>query len=540
MAGEAVRELVLPRGTEGLAPEGGWKEGEPLVSPEALAAVQAEADRVRVLDTAAAVARGEGTKAAEAVLAKEKDAKAGQLFAFKAFLGSLEDLAGRDAGAMSNPEETRLVLRLYRLEETGGPRPTATYQTAATFSAGEALALGDPDFEGRAQAWAEKAGRFGKFQWRILGWAAGEQTLDTTYNVTIEPPPGFVPTRAPETPEQKDPMSNLKESLGLVSMVKDALGLGSAGGGKVDVDGIRAAARLEAMMEADRQRREELQRLEDRWETKLEAAKDEAYKRGVTDGRREAEDEWRPKVWELEQRVKTEKDPSLLEEAARMVGGPEVVAKLAQLVITSMAAPKPSAIPVRPAVAQVAPAAQPAPAPRQAPAPPAVLAGAEPTRAEWRQAMEDTEEALAILDEHGDQSQETAQLRQVFAAFVATGAGEGSLVPWWQAWNQGIGQAVRDMLAAAEPESEETPAGGMEEPMDFDGMKRLLAQRLDEGAEDAAILQELDSLTTPEQRHQWRGFMRLMPVSTAAGMIGEERHQVRLESLVRAFMERRP
>lgn len=536
MASEAVRELVMPRGPEGLAPEGGWKEGEPMVSPEALAAVRQEADRVRVLDTAAAVARGEGAKAAEAVLAKEKDAKAGQLFAFKAFLGSLEDLAGRDAGAMSNPEETRLVLRLYRLEETGGPRPTATYQTAATFSAGEALALGDPDFEGRAQAWAEKSGRFGKFQWRILGWAAGEQTLDTTYNVTIEPPPGFVPTRAPEALEQKDPMSNLKESLGLVSMVKDALGLGQAGGAKVDVDGIRAAARLEALMEADRQRREEVQRLEERWEAKVEAAKDDAYKRGATDGRREAEDEWRPKVWELEQRVKADKDPSLLEEAARMVGGPEVVAKLAQLVISSMAAPKAPAMPHRPTVPQVPPAAQPVAAPRPAPAPQVMQAGPEPSRAEWRQAMEDTEEALEILEEHGDQSPEVAQLRQVLQAFVATGAGEGSLVPWWQAWNQGIGQAVRDLLAAAEPDDEEALAGAEEKTMDFDGMKRLLAQRLDEGADDAAILEELGRLTTPQQRDQWRGLMRLMPVATAAGLIGEERHQIRLESLVRAFL----
>lgn len=534
MASEAVREMVLPRGTEGLAPEGGWKEGDPLVSPEALAAVREEADRVRVLDTAAAVARGEGAKAAEAVLNREKDAKAGQLFAFKAFLGSLEDLAGRDAGAMSNPEETRLVLRLYRLEETGGPRPTATYQTAATFSAGEALALGDPDFEGRAQAWAEKSGRFGKFQWRILGWAAGEQTLDTTYNVTIEPPPGFVAQRVPEAPEQRDPMTNLKESLGLFSMVKDALGMGSAGGAKVDVDGIRAAARAEALLEADRQRREEIQRLEDRWETKIEAARAEAYNRGAVDGRRAAEDEWRPKVWDLERKLTLDKEPSILEEVTTWFGGPEVVGKLAQVVIASMTASKPPAQPQRPVMPLQTRTAPPAAAAQ----PPAPVAQAlpEPTRSEWRQAMEETEEALGLLDEHGDGGPDAAQLQQVFRAFIAQGEAEGPLGPWWQAWGQGIGQAVRDMLAAIGPDEPET----LEEGMDLEGMKRLLAQRLDEGADDAAILEELDRLTTPEQRHQWRGLMRLMPTAAAVGMIGEERHQPRLEGLVRAFLERRP
>lgn len=535
MTGDAVRELVLPRGPEGLKPEGGWKEGEPLVSPEALAAVQEEAGRVRALDMAAAVARGEGAKAAEAVLAREKDTKAGQLFAFKAFLGSLEELAGRDAGAVSNTEETRLVLRLYRLEEAGGPRPTATYQTAATFSASEALALGDPDLEGRALAWAEKSGRFGKFQWRILGWAAGEQTLDTTYNVNIEPPPGFVPPIVPAAPVEKDPMASLKESLGLVAMVKEALGIGSAGAGKVDVEGIRAAARMEALMEGDRQRREEIQRMEERWEAKLEAAKAEAYTRGATDGRRAAEDEWRPKVWDLERQLAADKEPSLLEEATKLVGGPEVVGKLAQVVIASMAAPKPAAPPAppqRPVMPLQTRPAPPAPAPQ--PAAPQPQALMEPTRAEWRQAMDETEGALAIMEEHGDGGPEVAQLQQVLRAFIAQGEADGPLGAWWQAWNQGIGQAVRDMLAAAEPDEPTNP----EEIMDLEGMKRMLAQRLDEGADDAAILEELDLLTTPAQRDQWRSLMRILPTAAAVGMIGEERHRERLEALLGAFLVR--
>ena len=533
MAERSVRDTVLPRGPEGLIPEGGWKEGDPLVSPEALAAVQEEAGRVRMLDTAAAVARGEGTRAAEAVLAREKDSKAGQLFAFKSFLRSLEDLAGRDASAVANPEETRLVLRLYRLEENGGPKPTALYQTAVSFAAAEAMAMGDPDFEGRAQAWAEKTGRFGRYQWRVLGWAAGEQTLDTTYNVQVEPPSGYVAPAAPvevASEALRDPMANLREGLALIGIVKETLGQPAAG--KVDVDGIRASARLEALMEADRQRREEIQRLEDRWETKAEAARQEAYNRGVTDGRRTTEDEWRPKVWELERKVNADREPSLLEEAAKLVGGPEVVSQLAQAVITSMANPRP-APPPRPQVVplQVRPNPPQPAAPEPAAQPMAILP--EPSRAEWRQAMADTEEALEVLDEHGDGSAEVRQLETVLKAFVTQGEAEGTLGPWWQAWGQGIGQAVQDMLAAAEVSaSPET----QEESMDLDGMKVLLAQRLDEGAGDAAILEELDRLTTPAQRNQWRSMMGWVPTATAAALLGEERHLGRLTSLVQAFL----
>jgi hypothetical protein len=239
------------------------------VDPEALEAVREEAERVRVLDTAAAVARGEGAKAAQAVLDRERDTKTGQMMAFRSFLLSLEDLAGKDPSTTANTEETRLVLKLYRLEETGGPKQASTYQTSASFSVAEALGMGGPDFEGRAQAWAEKAGRFGRYQWRILGWAGGEQTLDTTYTVQVEPPPGYEAPRPPKGPEgeegQRDPMANLKEGLGIIAMVKEALG-GNQNAGKVDMEGIRAAARAEALMEADRQRRAEVQALEDRWE----------------------------------------------------------------------------------------------------------------------------------------------------------------------------------------------------------------------------------------------------------------------------------
>ncbi len=537
MGTERVRRDVYPRGPEGLEPEGGWKPGEPLVAPEALAAVREEAERVKVLDAAVAVARGEGAKAAEAIMAREKEGKAGQLMAFKSFLGSLEDLALRDASAVANAEETRLVLKLYRQEENGGPKPTSTYQTSTSFSAAEALGLGDPDFEGRAQAWAEKTGRFGRYQWRILGWAGGEQTLDTTYNVQVEPPPGYEAPRGPVVevdPEApRDPMASLREGLGIIALVKETIG-GPAAAGKVDTDSIRAMARAEALLEADREQRKELRALEDRWEARIEKAEKEAHARGVVEGRRAAEDEFRPRLWELERKADGEHEPTILEEAARLVGGPEVVQSLVKAVITSMERPAPAVPPPgRPVVplqrANPGPAVPP-PVPSAAPAPAAEILP-EPTRKEWRAALDDTESVLDLLDEHGEDTPDIQQLREVLEAFHAQGEADGPLGPWWKAWRQGIGQGVKDMLEAAEDEKE--PEG--DETMDLEAFKALLGRRLDEGAADVDILAELDRSTTPKQRAQWRGLLKWMPDDAAAAMLGEHRHRERLAGLLRAF-----
>jgi len=533
MGTERVRRDVYPRGPEGLEPEGGWKPGEPLVAPKALAAVQQEADRVRVLDTAAAVARGEGAKAAEAILAREKEGKAGQLLAFKSFLGSLEDLAGRDASAVANTEETRLVLKLYRQEENGGPKPTSTYQTSASFSAVEALSMGDPDFEGRAQAWAEKTGRFGRYQWRILGWAGGEQTLDTTYNVQVEPPPGYEAPRGPveaEPEATRDPLASLREGLGIIAMVKETIG-GNAAAGKVDTESIRASARAEALLEADREHRKEVRALEDRYEARIEKAAAEAHARGMVEGRRAAEDEYRPQLWELERRAEGGHEPTILEEAARLVGGPEVVQSLVKAVITSMERQPVVPLPARPVVPlqRMNPAPQPAPpAPAPAPAAPPLP---EPSRKDWRAALDDTEAVLDLLDEHGEDTPDVQKLREVLEAFRDQGEADGPLGPWWHAWNAGIGQGVRDMLAAAEDQEE--PEG--DEAMDLEAFKALLGRRLDEGANDAAILAELEGSTTPKQRAQWRGLLKWMPDDAAAAMLGEPRHRERLTGLLRTF-----
>ncbi|HJV40006.1 MAG TPA: hypothetical protein VJ528_14300 [Geothrix sp.] len=536
MGTESIKEAVLPRGPEGLVPPGGWKEGEPLVSPEALAAVNQEVGRVKALDEAERVARGTAQKVVEDALDRDKGDKAGKLKAFKSFLWGLEELAGRDAEAVADTQETRLVFRLFRLDDKGGVKPQGVYQTAVSFSASEALALGDPDLEGRAQAWCEQSGRFGKYQWRLLGWAAGEQTLDTTFNVTTEPPPGYEPPRVPVVPEApeppKNPMENLKDSLGLVALVKDTLGLGGAGA-KVDVETIKAAARAEALREADRETRDELRKLEDRWEAKLEAAKTEAFNRGVAEGRRAAEDEWRPKVWDLERRVTQEKEPSMLEEAVRIVGGPDVVQSIARAFIATANRPAPQArpvVPLQPRTQAATPAAQVNPAPVM----PAHLPP-EPTRAQWREAMELTEEALEVLEEHGDSTPEVAQLRAVLSSFVQQGQGDHSLGPWWQAWSQFVGAAVHQVLQAVEPDEPNDTTQGA--PMDLSDLRTLLSQRLAEGATDEAILAELDEITTPEARAEWRGMLGRLPDALVIPMIDGDPDRIR--GLLEAFKARK-
>ncbi|HEU4951142.1 MAG TPA: hypothetical protein VFT46_04280 [Holophagaceae bacterium] len=542
---KGIESTVFPRGREALQEQPG-EAGEGAQEPSAeelMAATHREVGRVQALDLAERVAAGTAKAAVEKALEQDRarrddDAKAkeGQLRAFKSFLRSLEDLTTADERAATNTEETRLVLRLYRLEEKGGPKPTSVYQTAVTLTARDALAMVDPDLEGRAQAWSEETGRFGVFQWRLLGWAAGEQTLDTTYNVTTQAPPGYIPPKAPQAEaageRAPDPMAQLREGLGLVSMVKEVLG-----GGKADasiIEATRAAARADALREADRDHREELRKLEDRWEARLEEAERKAHERGLAEGRREKEDELRPRLWELERRAERDQPPSILQEAIQAVGGPEVVQAIAKMALSNMGNPKPPAPPHRPAQAPA-----PMPLPPPSPAASAPPSPQEPSRKEWREALEDTEAALDILEEHDDGSQEVAQTRSVLQAFVQQGEQEINLATWWKAWGGGIGEAVRDILARfQEPDEEPHPApqGPQGETMDMNGLKELLDRRLEEGAADDVILAELDQLTTPGTRAEWRRLLGWIPREVAAGMIAGESHRERVKGLLEAFL----
>ncbi|HZU53322.1 MAG TPA: hypothetical protein VFF77_05475, partial [Holophagaceae bacterium] len=349
--GSTVEEHAFPRGRAAIipAPAETQEEEEARADAARLAAVNQEVGKVQALDLAERVAAGTAKATVEKALEQErqrKDAEAtgkeGQLRAFKSFLRSLEDLASNEPDAASNVDETRLVLRLYRQEDTGGPRPASTYQTVATYTAQDALNMVDPDFEGRAQKWSEATGRFGRYRWRILGWAGGEQTLDTTYDLTTEAPPGYEPPAVPEAPREPvappDPVADMMRTLGMAKQFREALGIGGA---EPRVDGAaldlaRQAAAATARIEASEKHRDELRKLEKDHRDDLKVADAEGYKRGVTDGRRAVEDELRPKLWELERKVDDGKPPSLLEEAVKMVGGPEVVASIAKIAVAKM------------------------------------------------------------------------------------------------------------------------------------------------------------------------------------------------------------
>lgn len=528
--GNAIEETAFPRGREAITPP------EPVGSPseeELMAATHREVGRVQALDLAERVALGTATAAAEKVLDRERQrreaeagAKEGQLRAFKSYLFSLEDLAKRDQARAEDTEETRLVLRLYRLEDKGGPKPQATYQTVATFTAQEAMAMVDPDLEGRAQAWCESTGRFGRYQWRILGWAAGEQTLDTTYNLTTEPPPGYEPPKEPEAPAPKapapDPMDGLMKTLGMAKQFRDALGLGGS-----DSGGKEAAA-LMARLEASEKHRVEIRALEREHRAELEEAEAKGHARGLVEGRRAAEDEFKPKLWDLEKRLESNREPSILEQAVSYAGGPEVVQAFVKAALAN-SGPKPGPTP-GPRPAQVI-----TPQPVQ-PAPQALPPLPEPTRAEWRGALDETEAALELMEESGDTTEGTLQALRALTAFRDAGLGDGPLGNWWMAWKNGYQKAVSEVLTALDPESEEqeTP----EPTMDMDGLKTLLHRRLDEGVSDTAILDELSRLVPKETRAGWKKLLAWVPDAHAAAMIAEGRteHEPRIAGLLKAFL----
>lgn len=535
--GSSVEDLAFPKGRAAI--RGPESEQEPPSDAELMAASQREVGRIQALDLAESVARGTATKAAEKALERDRqrreaeaDTKEGKLRQFRYYLRSLEELASKDAGAVSNAEETRLNLKLYRMENNGGPRESEVYQMAIELAGNDALAMVDPDLDGRAQAWAEKKGVFGRYRWRLQGWAAGEFTLDTTYLVATEPPPGYEPPKQPEEPREPlpppDPMADMMKALGVAKQFKDALGLD--GGGRADAAAItmaEKAAAATARMDAADRHRDELRKMEKDHREDLEAADAKGYARGLTDGRRAAEDEFRPRLWELERKLESGKEPSILEEAVKMVGGPEVVASIAKMAVASMTAAK----------------HQPPPAPHQGAvsqsvsqsAPQALPPLQEPTKAEWRTAMDETETAVALIEESGDTSPDTIKTFSALKQFIQAGEADGPLGNWWLAWQQGYKEAVTQVLTALDTPNDES----LEPTMDMEGLKTLLHRRLDEGADDAAILDELARVVQPDTRARWKKLLAWVPNTSAAAMIADGRpdHEARIEALLPAFLK---
>lgn len=536
--GSGTRDMVLPRGEEGLSP------GEDhLLDEKARQGLWEEVGRVKALEEAQRTARGEA-RAAVAEAMGERNTK---LDAFRSFLGSVQELVKGGEGSPLVAGRTEVVLKLFRLVENGGPKATQSFQTQITYGAEEALSLGDPDFEGRTMGWARQTGRFGKYQWRILGWADGENTLDTTYTVNVEQPEGYSPPMVPRAAEPDpmpappvDPMAKVREGLSFIEEVKKVIGGGNSGNEAASV--ARMAGEMDGRRKAEEEHRAVLRELETRHREALEGAERTAYKRGYEEGDRKARWELEDQIRELKWKMREDQGPDMLDKLVSFAGGPEGVSNLVSAVVGALnrkpaAAPQPpkpqgplsaprpgmTPAPIAPFVPPIAPIAPPAP----------VAQLSEPTRAEHLEAMEDLAEALALLEEYEQQNPgqnpSIPQALDLLRQIQAQGQADGPLGAWWQGWTGQWGRMVEQILNTAEsPEGE----GGM----DLDGFKKLLVQRLDEGAEDDAILAEARGRLAPEQLAEWRPLLAALPRPFLGLLLGAPRHQDRLPALVEAFV----
>lgn len=508
-------------------------------------------ERKRQVDHTEAVARGTAIAAVNGVLEEQRRAaKASQdedrrkLAPFYSYLDSLRELAEE------SPDEARteLKLQLFRLEGSRGPQGRKIYCQELTLDQAEVKAMGDPGFECRTQDYAERAGRFGRYEWRMKGWASGELTLDTTITVNVEPPPGYVPPVNP-IPEEKtkvDPMEGMNGALDMVGRVASLFGGNKGGMDPVEMRKLEAmsydqgqrAGLTEGRYEAEREHRKELDDLRERHRRDIEDAERRGLERGKVEGAREVRDELTPRLWLLEHQVSSEVGPSLASEVVGYLGGPEAVQALVGAVVANMNKPK------APGAAQPqGRPAQPQPAPVQPPPPqarPAALnPSGEPTRAEHLEAMGMIDEAMAVLEEEipNEAPEHAAQLHQLnilLEAFHSEGLKDGPLSPWWAEWNGRWKRNVEAVLNAAEAHAGEEPAP-VEETVNLEALRAVLIEALDEGKDDAAILEHLQSTISEEIRAGWRQQIKGWPVPMLAGMIGQGQHQDRLAGLLEAF-----
>lgn len=539
----------------------GWaKPGHPdLAIPEAVGLSDEEqkhireaADRKKQLDHTEAVARGTALAAVNGVLEEQRraaqasqDEDRRKLAPFYSYLDSLRELAEES----HDEARTELKLQLFRLEGSRGPQGRKIYCLELTMDQAEVKAMGDPGFESRTQDYAERAGRFGRYEWRMKGWASGELTLDTTVTVNVEPPPGYVlPVNPiPEERPKVDPMEGMNGALDMVGRVASLFG-GNKGGGMDPVemrklesmayDQGQRAGLTEGRYQAEREHRKELDDLRERHRRDLEDAERRGLERGKVEGAREVRDELTPKLWQLEHQVASEVGPSLASEVVGYLGGPEAVQALVGAVVANMnkaktpGAPQPQGRPAQPAAASPQ-----APPPQARPA--ALNPSAEPSRAEHLEAMGMLEEAMAVIEEAipneaPDHAAQLNELKTLLEAFHGEGLKDGPLRAWWAEWNGRWKPNVEAVLNAAEAHEDEVPAP-VEETVNLEALRAVLIEALDEGKDDAAILAHLQSTISADIRTGWRQQIDGWPTAMLAGMIGQGQHQGRLTKLLEAF-----
>lgn len=522
----------------------------PLTEAE-LQAVREAADRKRELDHTEAVARGTAIAAVNGVLEEQRRAvQASQeeekrkLAPFYSYLDSLRELAEES----QDEARTELKLQLFRLEGSRGPQCKKIYCLELTMDQAEVKAMGDPGFEARTQEYAERAGRFGRYEWRMKGWAAGELTLDTSVTVNVEPPPGYVPPANPiiEEKPKVDPMEGMNGALDMVGRVASLFGGGKGGMDPVELrklesmayDQGQRAGLTEGRYQAEREHRKELDDLRERHRRDLEEAERRGLERGKIEGAREVRDELTPRIWQLEHQVASEGGPSIASEVVGYLGGPEAVQALVGAVVANLNKPKAPGG-AQPAVRPAPPAAGPGQSAQPQARPAVPNPSGEPTRAEHLEAMGMIEETMAVLEEAipNEAPEHAAQLNELKAlleAFHSEGLKDGPLRPWWAEWNGRWKPNVEAVLNAAEEHASEA-AAPVEETVNLEALRAVLIEALDEGKEDAAILAYLESTISADIRAGWRRQIEGWPTAMVAGVIGQGRHQERLASLLEAF-----
>lgn len=481
----------------------------------------------------------------QGVVAQQQQEDRQRLAPFHAYLDSLRELSDE-----SQPEaRTELKLQLFRLEDSGGPKPRKIYCQELTLDQAEVKTMGDPAFERRTQDYAERAGRFGRYEWRMKGWALGELTLDTSTTVNVEPPPGYVPppNLIQEDKPKVDPMEGMNGALDMVGRVA-ALFVG----GKTSTPDPVEMRKLEALAydqgnragitqgryEAEREHRKELDDLRERHRRELEEAERRGLDRGKVEGSREKSDELTPRLWQLEHEARGEGGPSMVSEVVGALGGPETLQSLVGAVVANMNQPRTPAPRRRPAPqgqAAVVPLV-----PQQAPRPVAANPSGEPSRAEHLEAMNMLEEAVMVLEEQipneeAGHAAQLHQLKELMEAFHGEGLKDGPLAAWWLAWDQRWKPSVEAVIRAAEdnqPEPGPEPEG---EPVNLEALRALLIEALDEGKDDSAILTHLESTIPADIQAGWRKQIDGWPIPMLAGMIGQGQHQGRLTRLLEAF-----
>ncbi|WP_257303422.1 hypothetical protein [Geothrix campi] len=520
----------------------------PVLSEAEQEAITETARRQRELDHTEAVARGTAAATVNQMLAahsktttQAQEEERQRLAPFYAYMDSLRDLTADDQGEA----RTELKLTLNRLEANGGPKPTRIFCEELALDQEGVKALGDPGFEMRTMDYAKRSGRFGRYEWRMKGWAAGELTLDTTTTVTVEPPPGYVPpvNAVIEDRPKEDPMGHLNTTLDMVSKVAGLFGGGSKGGmDPVEIEKLKGfsyeqgqrSGKLEGQLEADRAHRKELDELRERHRRELDEAEQRGMARGQIEGERKVRDELTPRIWKLEHEAGVP-ESSVIGELVGHMGGPEAFQGLIGAVVSSLNKPKATA---------PQPHRQPPPAPHQTHAAPVVInPSGEPTRAEHLEAMSLVDEAAAIIeekipDEGPEAAAQLAQVQQMLEDFHAAGMQEGPMAAWWAAWTQHWKANVENIIQAAEQHAAEragqVPASE-ESSVDLESLRAKLMEALDSGKTDEEILEGLKSTVPDETRAAWLRAMGAMPIAFVAGAIGQGQHNDRLMQLLTAF-----